>query len=195
MDKRTLGKLNGLVLGQGTERTCILSPDEENCVVKLSPRGRAKQTRRESKYFRFLQKKGVPFLYIPVFMGDVQTDACVGFKQEAVLDDDGKSSPCLWEIIKKDSPRKQAVPALLRDLYQYLMRYNILPCDLHPGNILVQNRGGHVRLVLIDGLGSMNLLPVCQYIPWLGRKQIRRKWQRFIKRDIGPYFSEEKLLF
>ncbi len=191
MEKLTLKELEPFLLGIGTERSCYLSPTEKGSIIKLSPAGHSKQTRREIAYFRFLQHNGVPFLHIPQFKGEISLAGFVGFKQEAVLDDTGRASKLLWEFIREDHPSKEDLYVLLNDLYQYLLRYNILLCDLHPANIMVQRRAGRTRLVLIDGLGSMNGVPIYQYIPWLGRKQIARRWNRFIKRDIEPCFTDK----
>lgn len=195
MEKLTLEELSGAALGKGTERACFLAPGSKNDVIKLSPAGQDRQTRREIDYFRFLQRKGVPFLHIPQFKGEVSVPGYVGFKQEAVLDEGGKVSGSLQDFLQAgDSSLREMLPGLLRELYGYLWRYNVLPCDLNPSNILLQRRAEGVRLVLIDGLGSMNLIHFSQYVPFLGRKQISRKWRRFIRRDIEPYLKEKKLL-
>lgn len=191
MKMLTLKKLTPFFIGRGTERMCFLAPQDAKCVIKLSPVSHAKQTQREVRYFRFLQGKGIPFLHLPEFKGTVNVEGYTGFKQEAVLEEDGTPSPSLVSFIREHCPHRKEIFALLNKLYQYLWHYNILPCDLHPDNILVQRRGKHTRLVLIDGLGSMNFINFSQYVPWLGRKKIERKWKRFIVRDIEPFFASK----
>lgn len=197
MDTFTIDELRPFLLGQGTERICFRSPDEKDCVIKLSPLNAQKQTRREIRYFRFLQKKGVPFLHIPQFKGEVKVAGYVGFKQEAVLDADGSVSRPLtaylaegWGVSSGGGSLLPETGALLDELYRYLLRYNVLPCDLTSPNVLLQRGAERTRLVLIDGVGSMNGIPIAQYIPFLGRRQIKRKWLRFMTRRIEPLLKK-----
>ncbi|MGN1058443.1 MAG: YrbL family protein [Candidatus Avelusimicrobium sp.] len=200
MDTFTMDELRPFLLGQGTERIVFRSPKEKDCVIKLSPLNAQKQTRREIRYFRFLQKKGVPFLHIPQFKGEVKVAGYVGFKQEAVLDADGSVSRPLTAYLAEgrgvsfgEGGGKSLLPetkALLDELIHYLLRYNVLPCDLTEPNVLLQRGAERTRLVLIDGIGSMNGIPIAQYIPFWGRQQIKRKWQRFMTRRIEPVLKK-----
>lgn len=196
MDTFTMDELRPFLLGQGTERIVFRSPKEKDCVIKLSPLNAQKQTRREIRYFRFLQKKGVPFLHIPQFKGEVKVAGYVGFKQEAVLDADGSVSRPLTAYLEEGRGVSSGgillpeTKALLDELLHYLLRYNVLPCDLTSPNVLLQRGAERMRLVLIDGVGSMNGIPIAQYIPFLGRQQIKRKWQRFMTRRIDPILKK-----
>lgn len=196
MDTFTMDELRSFLLGQGTERIVFRSPKEKDCVIKLSPLNAQKQTRREIRYFRFLQKKGVPFLHIPQFKGEVKVAGYVGFKQEAVLDADGSVSRPLTVYLAEGwgvSSGGILLPetkVLLDELLHYLLRYNVLPCDLTSPNVLLQRGAERTRLVLIDGIGSMNGIPIAQYIPFLGRQQIKRKWRRFMTRRIDPILKK-----
>lgn len=195
MDTFTMDELRPFLLGQGTERIVFRSPKEKDCVIKLSPLNAQKQTRREIRYFRFLQKKGVPFLHIPQFKGEVKVAGYVGFKQEAVLDADGSVSRPLTAYLEEgwgvSSGRLlPETEALLDELLCYLLHYNVLPCDLTSPNVLCQRGADRTRLVLIDGVGSMNGIPIAQYIPFLGRQQIKRKWLRFMTRRIEPILKK-----
>lgn len=195
MDTFTMDELRPFLLGQGTERIVFRSPKETDCVIKLSPLNAQKQTRREIRYFRFLQKKGVPFLHIPQFKGEVKVAGYVGFKQEAVLDADGSVSRPLTAYLEEGwgVSAGRLLPeteALLDELLCYLLHYNVLPCDLTSPNVLCQRGADRTRLVLIDGVGSMNGIPIAQYIPFLGRQQIKRKWLRFMTRRIEPILKK-----
>lgn len=195
MDTFTMDELRPFLLGQGTERIVFRSPKEKDCVIKLSPLNAQKQTRREIRYFRFLQKKGVPFLHIPQFKGEVNVAGYVGFKQETILDADGSVSRPLTAYLEEGrgvfgGSLLPETKALLDELLHYLLRYNVLPCDLTAPNVLLQCGAERTRLVLIDGVGSMNGIPIAQYIPFLGRRQIKRKWQRFMTRRIEPVLKK-----
>lgn len=61
MKTYTLQSLKPFFIGQGTERICFHSPDNHSYVIKLSPKNRAKQTKRKLAYFEFLKRQGVTF--------------------------------------------------------------------------------------------------------------------------------------
>ena len=32
--------------------------------------------------------------------------------------------------------------------------------------------------MIIDGLGTMDIIPLCQYLPWWGRRTLARHWDK-----------------
>lgn len=176
------------VIGRGDERICYQRPDNPGRCVKLSRREKAKQTRRELRYFRHLERRRVPFTLIPEFFGAVQDDKMIGLEQELVLDDHGELPPNAAEYLAgpltpAQMRRFQAGLDALRD---YLLAYNVVPCDLVMSNLLVIERADATAVMLIDGLGASEAIPLAEYIPWLGRRKIRRKWARFMKKTLAP---------
>lgn len=189
MKTYTLQELKPFLIGQGSERTCYHSPENPAYVIKLSPKNRAKQTKRELSYFRFLKKHGVPFTHLPAFGGVVKVEGYIGFEQEAVLNADGSLAENLEEYFKKHSTDSIPLKALLADLYAYMYEYNILPCDLNVTNVLVQFTKDGPKLILVDGIGNTDFIPLALYCKWWGRKKIARKWPRFLKKEIDPFFK------
>lgn len=185
--------LKPFFIGRGTERMCFRSPSDPRCIVKISPKKHAKQTLREIDYFRFLQKQNVPFHHIPEFKGEVRVKGYVGFEQAAVLDgNDSVSKPLLFYLNMCGNPgrrEKDILKKLLTELYQYMYKYNITPCDLNLNNILLNVSKDSYKLVLVDGVGSPFLIPIGQYVKPIGRKRLERKWRQFVKRDILPIFA------
>lgn len=70
----------------------------------------------------------------------------------------------------------------LEKLKTYLLRYNIIPCDLLPDNIVVKHGTTGPKLILIDGLGSTEWIPASNYFKVLGNRKILRKWEKFSKK-------------
>ncbi|BBI58730.1 YrbL family protein [Vreelandella sulfidaeris] len=179
------------IIGRGDERTCYQHPDDHARCVKLSLLTKAKQTRRELRYFRRLQRQGVPFTLIPEFFGVVKDTEVIGIEQQLVLDDQGNLPPNVAEYLSAPLTRHQADRfwAGLCALKTYLLTYTVVPCDLVMSNLLVIERTNATTVMLIDGLGSSEFIPLSEYIPWLGRRKIRRKWAKFMAKTVIPRFA------
>lgn len=186
MKKYTLQELKPFLIGHGTERACYHSPENPAFVIKLSPKHFSKQTRRELKYFKFLQKKGVPFTHLPQYKGQVQVEGYIGFEQGAIVNTDGSLSQTLEQYFQTHAKDSVDLDKLLEELYQYMYRYNIVPCDLNKTNVLIQFTPNGPKLVLVDGIGNTDFIALAQYWKYWGRKKIERKWPRFLKKEVYP---------
>ncbi len=189
MKTYTLEQLKPFFIGQGSERVCYHSPQNPSYVIKLSPKNRVRQTKRELTYFEFLKNHKVPFTHLPEFGGVVSVKGYIGFEQQAVVNLDGSLSQTLAEYFQTHSVESVPLKALLEDLYAYMYKYNILPCDLNKNNILIQFEKNGPKLVLVDGIGNTDFIPLGQYWKWWGRRKIARKWPRFMKKEIDPLFQ------
>ncbi|WP_282042062.1 YrbL family protein [Halomonas alimentaria] len=181
---------NWKIIGRGDERICYQHPDDRERCIKLSRREKAKQTRRELRYFRYLRQRRVPFTLIPEFFGVVENEDLIGIEQQLVLDDQGNLPPNVAEYLTKPLTPQQINHfwAGLCALKAYLLAYNVVPCDLVMSNLLVIERPDATTVILIDGLGSSEFIPLPDYVPWLGQRKIRRKWARFMEKTVKPRF-------
>lgn len=184
------------VIGKGMERTCYLNPDDPSRLVKISLDGNTRQTEREIRYFRFLMNRGVPFDHIPQFYGEVHGDGFIGFEQEYVRDfhiPESESSPAMALLSYLSSPLSQEqteeLQAALDELKAYLLRYNIIPSDLDVDNIVIKRMPSGIRLILIDGFGSTELIPASNFFRFIGNRKIIRKWEKFLQR-MGKRFPQ-----
>jgi hypothetical protein len=69
------------------------------------------------------------------------------------------------------------------------LAYSVVPCDLVMSNLLVIERPDATTVMLIDGLGASEFIPLPEYVPWLGRRKIRRKWAKFMAKTVKPRFA------
>ncbi|MDR5902960.1 YrbL family protein [Halomonas icarae] len=182
---------NWKIIGRGDERICYLHPNNPARCIKLSRIEKAKQTHRELRYFRLLKRRKVPFTYIPEFFGIVKDDEVIGIEQQLVLDESAEVPPSVAGYLTKQLTPEQARRfwAGLDALKCYLLAYNVVPCDLVMSNLLVIERSNTTDVMLIDGLGASELIPLPEYVPWLGRRKIQRKWARFMAKTVKPHFS------
>lgn len=179
-------------IGRSDERICYVNPNDPTRCVKVSRKSKAKQSRREISYYRFLTKRGVPFTYIPKFYGVVEGEDYLGIEQELVRGSDGETPKDIYYYLRQPLSKEaqeqfwQAMNALKR----YLIQYNVIPCDLVMSNLLVVKTGTGIQIKLIDGLGATEFIPLVKYVRFLGRKKIEGKWHKFLTRVVEPYFNQ-----
>jgi hypothetical protein len=184
---------------QGANRVCYRHPDEPGKMLKvIKPWKRAglkkmaapwfKRLRpascfddnvQEFKAFRFLEKKPEAARYFPQCYGIVPTDLgdalCVEYIHSG--DPDGRSLS-LESYLQKFGFTDE-IRAALDDLAQFLYRNLIVTRDLRGFNIMVRRGEQGVRLVIVDGLGNPEFIPVSNVFPLFGKTKIRRKLMRF----------------
>lgn len=171
------------VLGQGNERICLYDPALPDRVIKLSRRGRSLQTRREISYFALLKRRQVPFTHIPEYYGPVGNASYIGLMQQYMR----SSADCLMCSLAEEIRGEGTVGLTAQELQQafeelkdYLLRWNVLPSDLQPHNVMVRRftADGAVSLCIIDGFGSHNLIKLNNYLPYLGRRTILKQCRK-----------------
>lgn len=178
-------------IGRGDERVCYQNPYDASKCLKVSSKVKCKQSKREIRYFQYLIRRGVSFEYMPKFFGAIETDKFIGFEQELIRNNSGRRPLDVRHYLKKPlSPSQQEeFWFAMKELKSYLIRYNIIPCDLVMSNMLVLEESEPLRIMLIDGLGGAELIPFSNYIRCLGRRKIERKWDRYINQKVRPHFE------
>ena len=78
-------------------------------------------------------------------------------------------------------------------LFLELRSKNIIICDLHAGNMMIYcNKEGKLkRLIVIDGFGSPEAIPLAKYIPFFGRRKKDRQWEKF-KRSFSKTLKRRR---
>lgn len=177
---------NWPLIGQGKERSCYLNPDDPTRLVKFSPIRQSTQTQREIRYFNTLIKKGVPFDFIPRYYGEIHEKNRLGIEQEFIADKPGSScaAPIVGDYVSQLFAKEEI--AEFRKAYfqlkDYLLRWNVIPADLVPSNVVVSKTSSGIRLVMVDGLGGTELIPLSNWFHFLGKRKIERKWAKFTRK-------------
>ena len=182
--------LNGEPLGVGQERACYVHPQDPDKVIKIQRGTIVKQTRRELKFYRWLERRGdVSYDQIPRFYGEVETSLGRGFVVERIRDFDGSESRSLWWHFERGYPLAEFVP-YLDDLKRYLLANRIIFCvDMGRFNVLFRRQAPDAaRLVVIDGLGNHTAINWLDNIGYFARRKIERRWRRFMSRL--QYYSD-----
>lgn len=186
---------NGKVIGRGSERICYALDDFPGKVFKISLPNHTKQAERELAYYEFLRSRSTSFEHIPLIYGFTKDPEKGGIiiLQQLILDDENKVSKSIYGFLDEaetfDSVDKKTVYAheILNQLEEYLIKYNIVTCDVVPGNILLCRKDpDNFNFYLIDGIGTHDFIPLCKYWPWLGEKKIRRHMKK-ARRKLNNY--------
>lgn len=179
------------IIGQGTERVCYKHPDNPNRCIKISKKSQAKQTKREIKYLNFLKAKKVSFSHIPQFYNVVETHDCIGMEVELVSNFDGSSALNIRHYVEENhTPQDiEQLKLALEELRLNLIENNIIPCDLLLSNMLVTKQRQGIKVILIDGFGAANAIPLANYVKFIGRRKIERKWGKFIEKFLTPHIE------
>jgi hypothetical protein len=108
-----------------------------------------------------------------------------------VLDDDQRVSRSLDHYLSMNDKRFNAwVTREIESLKQCLYDLWIACYDLNPANILVKRLGfDEFRLVVIDGIGHNQLIPVASYSSALARKKLISAWNLGYQQWYAAYPS------
>lgn len=188
---------------RGGNRDCYRYPGQPDRCIKLLRADRSPAIRRAQKGFpknlrplasfdenleeyRVLtgiaRRHGAEALaLVPRCFGFVTTRQGEGLCTELIRDDDGRIAITLKQYLWQQG----VTPAIRQCIEQFLQQWVALGMPsrhllLH--NILVQQAAGEPRrLVVIDGLGWPDALPLADYWPWLARRKAARRarglWQ------------------
>lgn len=170
------------LLGVGSEKRCYLHPEDRTKCLKVSTKRYSRQVMMELEYFRFLVRRGWTTPVVPKFLGEFESENCIGFYQEAFLEEDG------WMSLSKaygmpEFPRSE-IRRGLQHFVDEIIRENIVIQDLQTNNIFIRvgGDGRVVRVVGVDGYGLKEFLPLAKYVRFFGRLKFIRKWEHFLER-------------
>ena len=129
--------------------------------------------------------------HIAAFHGLVDTSLGKGAIFEMVQDDDKRLSKSLdYYLAQNDKRFNSWVIKEIEALKQSLYDHWVTCYDLNPTNILVQRLGfDEFRLVVIDGIGHNQFIPLVSYSRILARKKLMRVWNRSYQQWYAAYPS------
>lgn len=173
-----------LLIGKGSERWCYQHPKMPELCIKVAvipPKpGRKPQSEREAQYLQLLAKRQTPFTHISAYFGMINTNLGIGYLFRTVRDIDGSLSQRLEEVQTRLTQTE--ITRLMSVLRSYMLQYAVVPCDMSVKNILLQKGQQDSRLVLVDGVGNKDFIPLASYCLPYARLKIARIWQKFLKR-------------
>ncbi|GAB5415500.1 MAG: hypothetical protein Cons2KO_31030 [Congregibacter sp.] len=139
--------------------------------------------RKEIKAYRELLTRASETLWrhVPRYHGTEETDMGVGIVTQLMRDADGTWPKNLQQLLPNG-----LTPELeegLQDFTSAVRELRILSRDLLPHNIIaVREKNGSYRVMLVDGIGNAELLPVSTHFAFFATRKTARKISRFQQR-------------
>jgi hypothetical protein len=188
-----------LFLGKGTARICYYDPRDTTRCIKIDWADRSfSQTKQEGKYYKWLAKNRPGFLYncIPRFHGFVETNLGLGGVFDVVRDQESNTLSKSLRYYLQDGTvarERSRWEVALKQLRDSVLHNAFVVGDLGPGNILASTRSdGSIQLVIVDGIGHRDFLPLCDYLPALARLRSSRQMARFGLTSVESLLELEK---
>ena len=121
---------------------------------------------------------------MPKYYGSFEDSRFIGYEQELFWNKEGTAMTVLQFLTVASDQQIQDLENELEKLKNELFRLNIIVSDLAPSNIAIQldQFGKITRMVIIDGLGSAELIPIAKLIPLFGKLKLNREWTKFLSR-------------
>lgn len=184
----------------GGTRLCFVHPDDSSKCVKVLRRDRTPQERRKLttgiKKYRSLKhwddqskeliayrqllnrNSDTVWQHIPEFFGSVETDLGLGIITRVFRNFDGQFPRNL------ETEVPLGVDAILKEgLFEFkrwLRQELIITRDLLPHNIIVvRDSAKHCRLMIVDGLGNSEWIPVSTWFRSFACRKVERKITKF----------------
>ena len=190
-----LEKVKGTQLGKGADKIVYRHSGIPSHCLKICSKNRANATKREIEYFKFLKNRNVHASFIPEFYGAFEGDDYIGFEQESIIDKESGGSydsvVSLCDFILDPSSNVSKIQKMLDALKAEMIKTNVIVCDLHGLNILHVTKDSSERLMVIDGYGVPEFIPLAKYTHFFGKLKIERQWKKLMMR-LERYFNEKQ---
>ena len=166
------------LINTGTNRACYEHPEDKNKCIKIIISGNNKETSREIKYYKYLEKKNISWNMLSKYYGNIITNYGIGEVVELIRDYNGSISKELAHYIRTEEIDNKRIDYLLNKLNNYLINEVIIVKDLNSVNIVYQkfSKNNEGRLVIIDGIGSRGSIFSFNYFKI---KKIKKIWEHF----------------
>jgi len=183
----------------GGTRRCYIHPDDETRCVKVLRSDRTAEARRreargwrrlkrlksfddqwkEAKAYRHLKRRGqLDYSHVPRCYGTVATDHGTGIVTALYRDWNGAFPKNLEELLP--AGMTPAIRTAIDEFKHWLRRELFLTRDLLPHNIIaVAESPERYRLIIVDGIGNSEFVPVSHWFACCARLKIERKIRKF----------------
>ena len=179
----------GKFLGRGMDRFCYENLDNPNTCLKVSKLDNSRQSIKEARYFKYLQKKGIAPSFMPKFVGLYTIGNDMIMEQEYFRTTEEETAIGLREYLSVASDAElEELEKELQKLKAEMIRLNVIVTDMRTTNFMVMLKDKKIeKLVIFDGYGCPELIPLAQWIPSLGKRKLEKHWKRF----FGRYEAEK----
>lgn len=183
----------------GGTRFCFIHPQHPDRCVKVLRPDRTGEARKaviknwkrvlpprffddqlkEIKAYKELQRQNNPevWRYVPEYFGTVDTDMGIGIVTRLFRNDDGSWPQNLEQQLPQglDAALEQGIEHFV----QGVANEHIVTRDLLPHNIIAVKRGEGYQILIVDGIGNSELIPISTWSRFFSGQKIARKIKKF----------------
>lgn len=188
-------------IASGQHRLVSQHPDAPDSLVKVMRPELVERNSRDEPWYRRLARTGPYRGFVREFneylasrhaspglsplarvLGLVETDLGPGLVVEKIIGADGGLAPNLDAWVRRHGLTDGVQIALDRLLAQ-LLEHNVIAADLHAWNLVCEERPDRqLRLVMIDGFGEKNFIPLRSMSRRNNAARTRSKFRRMLAR-------------
>lgn len=132
--------------------------------------------------------------HVPEYFGTVMTDCGIGIVTRLYRNHDGSWPRNLEQCLPRGLT--QALTGALVTFAVVMERHRVLTRDLLPHNMIAVEHADHrVQVLVVDGIGSADFIPIAACSQRAARAKVRRKLQRLEDRIrmLLPLRDQEKI--
>lgn len=179
------------LLGKGSSRECYVHPEDDSKCVKVTYSANRGITREEMKHYRRYLRRGISWDMMARAYGFVSTSRGVGAVFSLARDFNGEISGSLDFYLQKAHETmisERELRSSMAVFRSYLQRERIIVRELKADNLIYQRLGPATgRLILIDGVGNNEFLPVANYSVLFARRSLKKRWKKFEDSLLSSY--------
>ena len=132
---------------------------------------------RAYEHLRSLARESI-WEHVPRYFGTVETDFGIGIVTRLFTNVDGSIPLNLEELLTRS--RSGYPQQAIEQFKSWLRRELFLSRNLLPHNIIAVRQSHHVlKLVIVDGIGNSEFIPISTWFTSLARRKIERRIQFF----------------
>ena len=171
------------LIGKGSSRLCFEHPEDKTKCIKVVYTRKSSIIPEELKYYRFHEKRRISWEMMARNYGTVETSEGEGAVFSLARDYDGGVSKTLgYYFSSKDAmPPAVLVCRSLAAFRDYLLRERIIVRELKADNLVFMRLDREsARIVLVDGVGNNEFLPIANYSNLFAKRTLSKKWGKFM---------------
>lgn len=191
-----------LMFAAGGRRYCFLHPgDQERCIKTLSPAGDPATRRKKAPWhkrlrplanfddnlrewasFQEMERYGDEvWAHFPRCYGLEPTNRGLGIVTDLIRDENGCVSKTVRQMVQAQG-KSDLLKEALEMFFDILLSRRVITRDILDHNLVVKVGAAGYTIVMIDGFGSSEGIPLSRWSKRLGSRKVARKIARCKKR-------------
>lgn len=173
-------------IAEGMYQVCYRDPANKDICIKISkPNAIIQRVEKEIKYYKKLNRRRSlrdKSLFYAKYLKAVDTTLGTGYSFDFIIDEvSGEVSKTLEHYLLHPDPyiSMQFLEDKYEKLIDAMIQHKVMAVDLWARNICCQRMNdGVVNLIIIDGLGHRDFLPLVDWFSYFTKKKLYRRMRK-----------------